>query len=103
MDQGVVAHYEFCDATSASRQIINDTMSNMKYTVEYYKELEEKDDEKDQFISRWSAQIKVSGLNSSDITGYPIFYIAKEGAAPGELDYLTVNYSQPNNFYKVSH
>ena len=40
MDNGVIAYYEFNDASCSSRQIINDNWANMGFTVDFIKEIE---------------------------------------------------------------
>lgn len=102
-DNGVVAYYQFNDGSCSSRQLIADTETNMNISVEFYKEFEILDGV-DQHLSRWSAQINIKRLKEENpIEGFPIFFIAKEGALKGEDDYLTYEQNEDQTFSKVYH
>jgi hypothetical protein len=58
MDKGAVGHYEFHDASSASRELIKDDWKNTNFVVEYQKEIEETGIP-NEYISRWTARITV--------------------------------------------
>jgi len=97
----ITAHYEFCDGSSASRQNITDQVSNMNIRAEFYKELEEKDP--GNYISRWSAKFTISALDEGNITGIPVFYIAKEGRLNQEQGFFNLSMNSRGDFFKVMH
>ena len=91
MDKGVSGHYEFNDASSASRQVISDVVKNVNFTIEFLKEIEDTEDPDKGFISRWTANIKVEKYDKNrEILGRPVFFIAKEGKLPGEDGFFKV-------------
>lgn len=102
MDQGITAYYQFNDGTSASRQLITDEHRQMQYTVEYQKELEQKDELPNEYISRWTARITIKEYQG-EIKGYPVFFAAKEGKIKAEEGYFKVSNNVKNNFYKLQH
>jgi DNA-dependent RNA polymerase auxiliary subunit epsilon len=55
----VTGHYEFHDASSASRQVIRDEWKNINFTIEYIKEIEEISDPALRYITRWTAKITI--------------------------------------------
>lgn len=73
----------------------------MSYKVEFQKELEEKDDTS--YISRWSALITLNAFQSTDIQGFPVFYLAKEGALNKEDGYFTLSQNKDKTFHKALH
>ena len=101
-DNGAIAYYDFNDATCSSRQYIADTYGKMSFNIEYYKELEQIDGTND-YISRWLSKVTISGLDGKDPLGFPVFFVAKEGALPGEQDYLNASVSKDTNLFKISH
>ena len=104
MDQGVAGHYEFHDASSASRQVIRDDWKNINFTIEYHKEIELVQDPKPRYISRWTAKIKVQRPTQFyPSKGRPVFFIAKEGNLTNEDGYFKVFNKDDSTFYKVMH
>ena len=75
----------------------------MNFTIEYLKELEEKDDQPGQYVSRWTDKIQIHDrADNLTIIGYPVFYVIREGAADN-TDYFSLDKSVNASSFKVSH
>jgi hypothetical protein len=74
----------------------------MTYTIEYHKELEEKDAQPGSYISRWSTLITINSYKG-DIKGFPVFFMAKEGKLNNEQGFFNVTMNSRKDFYKAMH